>query len=78
MCSIGLEETNALTGNYSNCSLEILSLADNHLGDEGFSSLSSRFGVVTNLREVYLQGNHITENAQSEIIQFIRKCYSYE
>ena len=76
--SIGVEEINTLTGNYSYCSLEILSLADNHLGDEGFSSFSSKFNVVTNLKEVYLQGNNITENVQGEIVQFIRKLYLLE
>lgn len=75
ICSIGYDEMQGITGSYSSCPLEVISMAENRLGDDGFSVFSYILGDLKNLKEVYLQNNNITEDARSEIIQFIRNSF---
>lgn len=70
--SIGEGELKEITATFAGSSITVLSLNNNHLGNEGFSLLVNILNDEQSLEELYLENNGITEKSIPILATFIR------
>lgn len=70
-CSIGRADISCLCALTQNSNLVTLSMNNNSIGDDGFSTLLSYLHGIHSLQELYIQNNGITNHSVDAISHFV-------